>query len=429
MALKQNSDKPETLRQAVQSFRDAIDAISFPLPSGLERMLQMEGVIEDFNVSLPLAGFSLFDGLTSEADIEMCKQSPNIDSQRSKTDEYRADSSQVKRVMQDGRAEDCSRNHSPGNIPGIMDKTRVTPLEPHATAPDTMLEIPAEANNKKVREQLGGGGGKSITPISVSAMESIPGSFTPSPIQNRKQNLDAVENTLVAVDNLAKSILNGEHKSCAELVHAEQENVESGLKHRSKGERLKTESLSAKKTLGAVSEDKAPGHTGRGSHSHKENRQNGSYHGGIEEPLPGASVFSTRPVESRNALGRRRDGCRALSTCLVKVGRMADEILISSAKGSKADGNTVRTQKRYSQSEIPGSAIAGTVLSAGEFDSKPDLKNQQPKGNFLSNKVNNVTEVVSNKSMPADSLDKDAVTALVNDVLVEQARRHGVDLS
>ncbi len=424
MVLKQNSDRTENLRQAVQSFRDTIDAISSPLPSGLESMLQMERLIEDFNVSLPLVSFAPFDGLTSEADLEMRKQYPNSDTQRYNSGESREENPQVKSVMQDGGAEEYRQNQSRGNIPGITDKARGTPWEPHSTAPDTMLEIPANANNKQVRQKLGGGGGKTITPISVSAMEPFSGSFTPSQIKNRKQNLDAVENTLVAVDNLAKSILDDDHQS-----DADQENVESGLKCRSKDERLKTESISARVPSGAVPEDRSPGHNGRGSHPQKENEQTGSYHGGAEEPLPGASVFSTRPVKGRNANRRRGDDCRALSTCFARVGSIADEILRTSAKGSKAEANTVRTQNRSSQGENPEPVMAGAVVGAGVFDSKPDMKNQQPKGNFQSKKINNVTEVVLNKSMLADSLDKDAVTALVNDVLVEQARRHGVDLS
>jgi hypothetical protein len=260
-------------------------------------------------------------------------------------------------------------------------------------------------------------------------MESIPVSFAPRPIQNRKQNLDAVENTLVAVDNLAKLILDEEHPSHAKQVRAEQENVDYGRKRKSNDERLKTETLSARAPSGPVPEDKAPGHTGRGSHPQKENRQTGSCHGVAEEPLSGKLAFPTRPVEGSNDNRRRRGDCRALSTCLAQVGSIADEILRTPAKGGKADANTVRTQNRFSVSENPGRKMAGTVVGAGEFDSKPDMKNQQPKGNFLSNKVNNVTEVVLNNSMLAGSLDKDAITALVNDVLVEQARRHGVDLS
>ena len=54
---------------------------------------------------------------------------------------------------------------------------------------------------------------------------------------------------------------------------------------------------------------------------------------------------------------------------------------------------------------------------------------QQTKGDSLSNKLSNATNTVLDYSMSANSIDKDAITRLVNEVLVEQAKRHGVDLS
>ncbi|MCP4115972.1 MAG: hypothetical protein GY737_11305 [Desulfobacteraceae bacterium] len=211
MALKQNSDDTGTLRRAIGPFRDAIEAISSPLPSGLESMLRMERMIEALDVSLPMVGFGPFDGLKSGADID---------------------------------------------------------------------------------------GGKTITPVKVPAMAPCPDSSGPSRIREHNAN--------------------------------------------------------------------------------------------------------------------DRDGCRPLADCLAKVGMLADEILRSSATGSKVDVNA---------------RAVDTVSGAGGFDGRPDMNFQQSKGDIFSKKTGSVTEVVFNDAMPAGSLDKDVVTSLVNDVLVEQARRHGVDLS
>jgi len=71
MDLKQNSDQTENLRQALKSFRDAIDALFYPLPSALENIVLAERLIEDFNVSQPLVGFTPFDALKSEANIDI----------------------------------------------------------------------------------------------------------------------------------------------------------------------------------------------------------------------------------------------------------------------------------------------------------------------------------------------------------------------
>ncbi len=452
MALKQKTDQTENLRQAIKSFRDAIDAISSPLSSGLESMLQMEMLSGDFNVRLPLAGFTPFDGLESEADIDMGnnaangklrKQCPNTGSERNKPAQSRGEifqersrvalvaDEQYKQIESRGDIperlsrvapvadERCKPIESRGDIPERLSEVspvadeRSKPIESRGDIPERLSGVPQVADQRYKPTQPRG----EITPEKCVTADSLNSS------QIRKQNPGAVENTLAAVGNLVEQILDDERQ-----IHAEQENVDPGSKRQSFAD---TPSGGVSGGVpGGVPENKVPGHTGQCNHLQKKNRQTGSHHGVTEGPLPGKLPFTISQIKDNNAkaTANNSDGSKPLSNCLARVGILADEILRFPATGNKTDAN-VRADNLSGQVGNDLTARADIVPGAGEFDGKPGMKFQHPKGAFLPKKICNVTEVVLNDSMPANSLDKDAITTLVNGVLVEQARRHGVDLS
>lgn len=433
MALKQNRDGTDNLRQAIEPFRDAFEAMSSPLPRGLETMLQMERLMEALDAGLPLMGFGPFDGLGSGADIDvgntattgnLPEQHPDMDLERFRPAENRGEGPRVKGRNPAGGIE----NHSRGNIDGSPDAAWLAPWGQEIPASDTPLEIPAKANNeplkqKKEKQRTGDGGMETISLLRVPAMAPCPDASGSS--RSRERNPGAVENTLAAVDTLAEELLDDDRQ-----IHAERNDVYSGLKGRSKEKQMEVPvNVStdmppvAGVAGGGVPEEKALGHTGREIYSYEKSRQIVGHSGVAENTLPGSMAFAAGQTRGHNAGGR--DGVRPLTDCLARVGMLADEILRASTGGGKMD------VKAKPQSRVGGGGNNPAARAADRVagDGGPDMKVQQPQDAFFSMRTGSVTEVVINDAMQAGFLDKDAVTALVNEVLVEQARRHGVNLS
>jgi len=441
MDLKQNSDQTENLRQALKSFRDAIDALFYPLPSALENIVLAERLIEDFNVSQPLVGFTPFDALKSEANIDIANNATkdktpkpyrNTDLERHQSTKSRgeitqANTTQTKKVKQDREIDqsrvNTSKNDSTGNIVAMNDTAPSTSRVQQFAVRDMTSETPAKHNNKQIRQNLGFSELNTTPPIRVLPIESLPASVNPNQIP--AQDSDAVENTLVVVDNLVQQILDDEHQT-----YAKQKEVDSGLNRRSLDKRadkrqqkesiLSTNSpFLAITPLPVVPQGETFSHTEQGSHPRRKNKQANSYYSGAEGTRDKESHFNGNNFNSSNSY-------QAISNSLSKIGIIADEILQSPTTGP---GLNVKAQNMSSESENDRAASDNSGLSASHSNTIHNMKFQQTKGDFLLNKLSNATNTVLDYSMSANSIDKDVITTLVNEVLVEQAKRHGVDLS
>lgn len=434
--MKQNSDQAENLRQALKSFRDAIDALFYPLPSALENIVLAERLIEDFNVSQPLVGFTPFDALKSEANIDIANNATkdktpkpyrNTDLERHQSTKSRgkitqANTTQTKKVKQDREIDqlrvNTSKNDSSGNIVAMNDAAPSTSRVQQFAVRDTTSETPAKHNNKQIRQNLGFSELNTTTPILALPIEPLLASVDPNQIP--AQDSDAVENTLVVVDNLVQQILDDEHQT-----YAKQKEVDSSLNRRSldkrADKRLQKESILSTnspflgiKPLPAVPQGETFSHTEQGNHPRRKNKQANSYYIGAKGTRDKESHFNSS------------NSYQAISNSLTKIGIIADEILQSPITGH---GANIKVQNISNESKNDRAASDNSGLSASHFNTIHNMKFQQTKGDSLSNKLSNATNTVLDYSMSANSIDKDAITRLVNEVLVEQAKRHGVDLS
>lgn len=434
--MKQNSDQAENLRQALKSFRDAIDALFYPLPSALENIVLAERLIEDFNVSQPLVGFTPFDALKSEANIDIANNATkdktpkpyrNTDLERHQSTKSRgkitqANTTQTMKVKQDREIVqlrvNTSKNDSSSNIVAMNDAAPSTSRVQQFAVRDTTSETPAKHNNKQLRQNLGFSELNTTTPILALPIEPLLASVDPNQIP--AQDSDAVENTLVVVDNLVQQILDDEHQT-----YAKQKKVDSSLNRRSldkrADKRLQKESILSTnspflgiKPLPAVPQGETFSHTEQGNHPRRKNKQANSYYSGAEGTRDKESHFNSS------------NSYQAISNSLTKIGIIADEILLSPITGH---GANIKVQNISNESKNDRAASDNSGLSASHFNTIHNMKFQQTKGDSLSNKLSNATNTVLDYSMSANSIDKDAITRLVNEVLVEQAKRHGVDLS
>ncbi|MEA1899475.1 MAG: hypothetical protein U9N47_01720 [Thermodesulfobacteriota bacterium] len=434
--MKQNSDQAENLRQALKSFRDAIDALFYPLPSALENIVLAERLIEDFNVSQPLVGFTPFDALKSEANIDIAnnatkdktpKRYRNTDLERHQSTKSRgkiteANTTQTMKVKQDREIDqlrvNTSKNDSSGNIVAMNDAAPSTSRVQQFAVRDTTSETSAKHINKQIRQNLGFSELNTTTPILALPIEPLPASVDPNQIP--AQDSDAVENTLVVVDNLVQQILDDEHQT-----YAKQKKVDSSLNRRSldkrADKRLQKESILSTnspflgiKPLPAVPQGETFSHTEQGNHPRRKNKQANSYYSGAEGTRDKELHFNSS------------NSYQAISNSLTKIGIIADEILQSPITGH---GANIKVQNISNESKNDRAASDNSGLSASHFNTIHNMKFQQTKGDFLLNKLSNATNTVLDYSMSANSIDKDAITRLVNEVLVEQAKRHGVDLS
>lgn len=434
--MKQNSDQAENLLQALKSFRDAIDALFYPLPSALENIVLAERLIEDFNVSQPLVGFTPFDALKSEANIDIAnnatkdktpKRYRNTDLERHQSTKSRgkiteANTTQTMKVKQDREIDqlrvNTSKNDSSGNIVAMNDAAPSTSRVQQFAVRDTTSETSAKHNNKQIRQNLGFSELNTTTPILALPIEPLPASVDPNQIP--AQDSDAVENTLVVVDNLVQQILDDEHQT-----YAKQKKVDSSLNRRSldkrADKRLQKESILSTnshflgiKPLPAVPQGETFSHTEQGNHPRRKNKQANSYYSGAEGTRDKESHFNSS------------NSYQAISNSLTKIGIIADEILQSPITGH---GANIKVQNISNESKNDRAASDNSGLGASHFNTIHNMKFQQTKGVFPLNKLSNATKTVLDYSMSANSIDKDAITRLVNEVLVEQAKRHGVDLS
>lgn len=445
MALKQNSDHTENLRQAIKPFRDAVDTLSCSLPGDLENIVLAKRLSKKFNVSLPLVGFTPFDALKSEANVDIAnnattdktpKRYRNTDLERHQSTKSRGEitqtnTTQTKKVKQDRGIDqsrvNTSKNDSSGNIIAVNDTAPSTSSVQQFAVRDTTSETPAKHNNKQIRQNLGFSELNTTTPIRVLPIEPLPASVNPNQIP--AQDSDAVENTLVVVDNLVQQILDDDHQT------AKQKKVYFGLNHQiidnRSDKRLKTESILSTNTpflamtpLPAVPQGERFSHTEQENHPQRKNKQANSLYSGTEGTRDKKLQFNSSQFNGNNF--NSSNSCQPLSNSLTQIGIIADEILQSPTTGR---GANIKAQNISIKSENDRAASDNSALSANHFNNRYNMKFQQTKGDFLSNKLSNATNTAFNYSMPENFIDKDAITTLVNEVLVEQAKRHGVDLS
>ena len=293
---------------------------------------------------------------------------------------------------------------------------------------DTTSKTPAKHNNKQIRQNLGFSELNTTTPIRVLPIEPLPASVNPNQIP--AQDSDAVENTLVVVDNLVQQILDDEHQT-----YAKQKKIDSGLNHQSldkrADKRLQKESILSTNSpflaitpVPAVPQGETFSHTEQETHPQRKNKQASSLYSGAEGTRDKKLQFNSSQFNGNNF--NSSNSCQTLSNSLTQIGIIADEILQSPTTGR---GANIKAQNISGKSENDRAASDNSALSASHFNNRYNMKFQQTKGDFLSNKLSNATNTAFNYSMPENFIDKDAITTLVNEVLVEQARRHGVDLS
>lgn len=439
MTLKQRNNETENLRQQVKFFRNAIDMLSCPLSSALENIVFAERLSEKFNVSLPLIGFMPFDTLKLEANNVSSDKTPqyyrNNDSQlhypTKSRDETRKNTTQEKGVGQDrgidrSQVKTSSKKYGSGNIVEMNDTVRSTSRDPQFTVRDTSPETPADHNKKQIRQNLEFNELTATTANKVFSIKPSPGSSDPCQIQ--AQGMGSVENTLIVVDNLAQEILHDEHHASAKdkdkETHSDlnQRSQDKSADQRPQKERI----LSAKTLLSAmtplhnVPKGEMLSRTEQQNHPQGKNKQASGYRSVTEETLNKESHFNEINSTSNN-------GCKALSNSLSQIGIIADALLQSPT----TTGNGVKVKEQ----NIPGIrendrvAWDGSGLSVSDFNNKHNMKFQQTERSSLSNKISNATEPVLRDSILVNSIDKDAIATFVNEVLVEQAKRHGVDLS
>lgn len=438
MTLKQDSNQTENLRQATRSFRDAIDVLSCPFSSSLENIFLAEKLSEDFNVSLPLVGMMPFSALKSEnnidtAYIEKKDKTPERNcnnnfewhqATKSRGETTQENTMQTKNVSQvrgiDQSKVNTSKNDSNGNIVTMNDKARSVSRVQQFTIRDTNSEIPqipAKHNNKEIRQNLGFSELTTTTPIKVSSIEPLPTSANPNQVQAQDGN--AVENTLVVVDNLVQKILGDQHQAYAKHKEVDSSlNLQSLDKHADKPHLAMT-------ALRAMPQDDVRIHTEKRNHPHKKNmKTNNLYNSRAEGSQDTELQFTGNQFRGNNFNGS--DNCQTLSNSFIQIGIVADEILQSSITGRRENIKSQKNDKKNSWSTCDNSD-----LSVSDLNTRHNIPSQQTKGDYPSSNISNATSVGfnSNNSISENSLDKDAITTLVNEALAEQAKRHGVDLS
>jgi hypothetical protein len=109
------------------------------------------------------------------------------------------------------------------------------------------------------------------------------------------------------------------------------------------------------------------------------------------------------------------------------IARMTEEILSSDSSASvpavPAHGPAVSAyEPRQSPKPVADSLRAPSVTSTA-------MQDRQPAPASVVGPPNHPSEVQSPAASTAATLDAEVLTSLVNQVLAEQARRHGVDLS
>ncbi len=443
MASKKNSDQSENLRQAVKSFRDVVDALSHPLPSGLENIILVERLCEDLNDSLPLVDFSPFDGLQSDTNIETGtnpatdkthRRNRNNDSERyhdrQPKDGEPQTNSLAKRNKQDHRSQ--STNGSPpckgnnGNVVAMNDSASSVSRVQRFTVRDTTLELPTKHNNKSVRQASGFDNLNVATSINAPIE---PLSSAANTNQSPLQSGDALENTLVVVDNLVKRILDEETSAKQE----KKANVDSNYRrfHErtdnafNKASTISTDASSvAMAPWPAELKGRSLKHSDTASHlqGQRDNTPASSSYSGAGGTYEKDAKSNISQVAGNDLTINSR---QTLSNSLAQIGMMAEELLLSQTDKSvkskmQIDSNTLQSDEQggnYSR------------LNIEDAHSKQSMKFHLQKGDTPSRQLSNATSADFAISMAVNTLDKDALTTLVNEVLVEQAKRHGVDLS
>ncbi|MBN1931249.1 MAG: hypothetical protein JW786_06535 [Desulfobacterales bacterium] len=387
MASKRNSDQSENLRQAVKSFRDVFDALFQPLPSGLENIILVERIGEDLNVSLPIVDFSPFDALPSDTNIEIGtnpatdithQRYRNTDWERHQTARLKGrmpqSNSQTKRETQDRWGQTSSVRppfkSNNGNFVAMEDTASSASRVQHFTVRDTTPQAPAKHNNKSVRQGLRFIDLNTATPFQITfdEMSAVSVNANPIPVQNNSSE------TMTALCTMPQ----GNATSPTDpLSHPQQHRKNTQL----------------------------------------HNRQNSAE----------AAHDNKKGFKKIQLIGKSTDSNsrQILSNSLAQIGMMADELLQSTAE------NTIEKVKTHSSSAVECNLQGSdnSRLSVGDRTTQHNTKFHQRKGDTPSIHLYNTTHTVLGNSMAGDVPDKDAITKIVNEVLVEQAKRHGVDLS
>lgn len=442
MASKKNSEQSEKLRQAVKSFRDVVDALSHPLPSGLENIILVEQLYEDLNAGLPLVDFSPLDALQSDTNIETGttpatdkthQRNRNNDSDQYHAKQSRGGKPQTSSLTKHNKQEHGSQstNGSPpckgnnSNLVAMNDSASSVSGVQRFTVRDTTLERPTKHNNKSVRQALGGNNLNAATSINAS-IEPVSSIVDTS--QKPLQSGDALENTLVVVDNLTKQILDEETPAKRE----KKVNVDSNYRSfhgRTDNAFNKTRTISTDASSVAM----APWPAELKCRSLKHSDMASHLQGQRDNTPASSSYIGAGGMYEKDAKSRMSqvtgndltgNGHQALSNSLYRIGMIAEELLQSTTdkrvKSTMQIDSTVRSDRQGGNSNR---------LTIEDVHSKQSVKSHLQKGDSPSFHINNNTHTVLGNSMAGAVPDKDAITKLVNEALVEQARRHGVDLS
>lgn len=444
MASKKNSDQSENLRQAVKSFRDVVDALSHPFPSSLENIILVERLCEDLNVSLPLVDFSPFDVLQSDTNIETGtnpatdnthQRYGNTDWERHQTTQLKGrmaqSNSQKKRETQD-EGNQTSSVRSPfksnnSNFVAMKDTALSASRVQQFTVRDTTSQRPAKHNNKSLRQESGSINLNTATPFQISSDGTLAGSVNADPIPVK--NSEVIENTLVVVDNLVKRILDKETSAKQE----KKVNVDSNyrrLDRRTDNAFNKTSTVSTDASSVAMApwpaelKGRSPKRLDTVSHlqGQRKNTPVNSSHSGAGGTYEKNAKSNISQVAGNDLTINSR---QTLSNSLARIGMMAEELL-----QSKTD-NSVKSKMQSDSNTVQSDEQSGNYsrLNMEDAHGKQSMKFHLQKGDTPSRQLSNATSADFAVSMAVNTLDKDALTTLVNEVLVEQAKRHGVDLS
>lgn len=441
MSLKQSSNETENFHQKVKSFRRAFDMLSCPLPSALENIFfTEERISEKFDVNLPLLGFTPFDALKPEADVVRANSlttdkkagwyrnaEPERPNARKSRGERQGKTTQKKGVKQDRgidrlQVNTSTRKYGSGKIMAINDPVPSTSRFQQFMVRNTSSETVEDHHKKQRVPSSGGSELPAATSKKASSRESLPGSSNSSQLQARER--DTFENTLAVVDNLAQQILHDEHQACPR-----QEDGHPSL-HRPRPEQgadkqLQKGSMSSAKTSPAamapsllMPQGEALSPKKQHNYPRKRSTPANSYRSVKEEALSKEAHINEKNFTSNSSY-------KALANSLSQIGLIADALLRSSTIGNGVKVKKQNVTIARGDDRVPWDS---TGLSASTFNRGHKVKLQQTKES-PSNSIGSVPEPIFTASMSTNAIDKDAIATFVNEVLVEQAKRHGVDLS
>ncbi|MCP4338718.1 MAG: hypothetical protein GY799_07455 [Desulfobulbaceae bacterium] len=435
MSLKQSSNEAENFHQKVKSFRRAFDLLSCPLPSALENIFfTEERVSEKFDVNLPLIGFTPFDALKPEANVARANSlttdkkagwyrntDPERPNARKSQDEIQGKTTQIKELNQDRgvdrlQVNTSTKKYGSGKIMAINAPVRSTSRVQQIMVRNTSSEKVEDHHKKPIVPSSGVSELPAAASNKASSRESLPGSSNSSQLQARERV--AVENTLTVVDNLAQQILHDEHQACARQKEGHSSlhrpSPEQGAdKQLQKGSMLSAMTSSLPMPQGDTLSPKEQQNDPR-----KRSNPANSYRRVKEKALSKEAHFNEKNFTNNSSY-------KALANSLSQIGLIADALLQSSTIRHRVKVKEENVSIARGDDRVPWDS---TGLSASTFNRSHKVNLQQRKES-PSNSIGSVPEPIFTASVSTNAIDKDAIATFVNEVLVEQATRHGVDLS